>query len=657
MDLLNLLVKITADSGDAEKTIGGLAGKVKSGLGAVGAVAGAAVAAVGAATVAIGKQALEAYGDYEQLAGGIQTLYTDAEGNTEAVTKMMDNASKAWKTAGMSANEYMETAIQSSAALINSLGGDTERAAELMDMSITDMSDNVNKMGTTMEAVQNAYRGFSRGNFTMLDNLALGFAGTKEGMQELLDKAAELSGFEYDISSYSDIVEAIHVVQTEMGITGTTAKEASETIQGSVNAMKAAWRNLVTGLADENADLDKLMNEFIESISTVGKNVIPKIKTIIKGVSTLINTAVKELVPMIIQVIVESLPDLTTAGVELIVALLNGIAEALPQLIAAIPEIIDALVTALQENWPAIREAGGKIVEALVLGIVDMGWYLGTAFLELLSDLDGQLADFGVGVSAKVDDIGKSALDKTKEIFKTIGNALDKFISDAGDFFDDLGDRAASYYSESKSSIEEFISTRANTISQYIQQSKQRIDDFVNNLKSLIKDGLQWLYDNTIGKLVEVVKGVKDKLAQIRQDFQDLVDAAYVWGQDLLMNFADGIAAMFPHLTKAVGWVTNKISSLLGHSHPKEGPLADDYKWMPDMMQLFAKGIKDNAHLVTDQIRNSFDIGDTITRTPVMNSDGASVNTSTYNIQVNGIEELEDLLRWYESRQVRARMA
>lgn len=653
MDLLNLLVKITADSGDAEKTISGLAGKVKSGLGVAGKVAGAAVAAVGAATVTIGKQALEAYGDYEQLAGGIQTLYGE---NSEAAQKMMDNASKAWQTAGMSANEYMETAIQSSAALINSLGGDTEKAAELMDMSITDMSDNVNKMGTSMEAVQNAYRGFSRGNFTMLDNLALGFAGTKEGMQELLDKAAELSGFEYDISSYSDIVEAIHVVQTEMGITGTTAKEASETIQGSVNAMKAAWQNLVTGLADENADLDKLMDDFVGSIETVGKNIIPKIKTILKGVSKLINSAVKELLPMIIQVIVDSLPDLTTAGVELIVALLQGIAQAIPQLIAAIPDIVDALVTALQENWPAIKEAGGKIIEALVLGIVDMGWYLGTALLKLLDSADQQLAEFGANVSTKIDEFGKNAFNKIKELFKSIVDTLSGFTSDAGEFFDGLIDQASDYYGEAKSGVESFLKTRADTIVQYFRNSRQKIDEFVYNLKNSIKEGLQWLYDNTIGKLVELAEGVKEKLAKVKQHFQDLVDAAYVWGQHLLQNFADGIAAMFPHLTKAVGWVTDKISKLLGHSHPKEGPLADDYKWMPDMMQLFAEGIKNNAHLVTDQIRSSFDIGDAVMGTSVPLS-GSSTNTNTYNIQVNGIEELEELLQWYESRQVRARMA
>ena len=651
MDLLNLLVKITADSGDAEKTVSGLAGKVKSGLGVAGKVAGAAIAAVGAATVTIGKQALEAYGDYEQLAGGIQTLYGE---NSEAAQMMMDNASKAWQTAGMSANEYMETAIQSSAALINSLGGDTEKAAELMDMSITDMSDNVNKMGTNMESVQNAYRGFSRGNFTMLDNLALGFAGTKEGMQELLDKAAELSGFEYDISSYSDIVEAIHVVQTEMGITGTTAKEASETIQGSVNAMKAAWKNLVTGLADENADLDKLMDNFVGSIETVGKNIIPKIKTILKGVSKLINSAVKELLPMIIQVIVDSLPDLVTAGVELIVALLQGIAQAIPQLIAAVPDIIAALVNALKENWPAIKEAGGQIIEALVLGIVDMGWYLGTAIADLFSGLGEKIKEYFAPAVESTKESVASIVESVKTGYSTVKRTIEETIGH-------ITETLKSRYEEMLQNQTESFGKRLEAVKQYIQDAKQRISEFSENLKSLIKDAMQWLYDHTIGKLVEVANGIKEKLALVKQHFQDLIDAAYVWGQDLIVNFADGIANMFPHLAKAVNWVTEKISGLLGHSHPKEGPLADDYKWMPDMMQLFAKGIKDNAHLVTDQIEKNFDLESMVKPSASPFTDnrtsGASTINNYNNITVNGIEELEEVLRWFESRQVVARMA
>ena len=289
--------EVKLDNKGLDQEINGTESKISTKLGkafgktagVVGAAATAAVAAGAAAVTSIVKNSVEAYGEYEQLVGGIETLYKDS------ADQMISYADEAWKTAGLSANDYMSTAIESSAAMINSLDGDTAKAAEMTNMAIIDMADNVNKMGTDMEAVQNAYRGFSRGNFTMLDNLALGFAGTKEGMQSLLDKAQEISGVKYDISSYSDIVEAIHVVQTEMGITGTTAKEASSTIQGSLGAMKSAWSNLVTDMADPNADIGALIGNMVDSAKTFLGNLIPVIKQSMSGITG----AIKELAPVI----------------------------------------------------------------------------------------------------------------------------------------------------------------------------------------------------------------------------------------------------------------------------------------------------------------------------------------------------------------------
>ena len=233
MNLMDLFVKISVDD-QASSQVEAIGSKLKSGLATAAKVGAAAVAAAGTAIVAVGKQAIEQYAEYEQLVGGVETLFKQSSDT------VMGYAENAYKTAGMSANEYMSTVTSFSAALLRSVGGDTEKAAKLADTAITDMSDNANKMGVSLESLQNAYTGFSRGNFTMLDNLALGFSGTKEGMQELLDTAEELSGVKYDIGSYADIVEAIHVVQTEMGITGTTAKEAATTIQGSTASMKSA---------------------------------------------------------------------------------------------------------------------------------------------------------------------------------------------------------------------------------------------------------------------------------------------------------------------------------------------------------------------------------------------------------------------------------
>ena len=346
--------------GEAEKagSEGGknFASKFGSAMGTIGKVAAAGLAAAATGVAAIGKQAVQAYADFEQLEGGIETLFGS---DAPAVMRAANNA---FKTAGLSANDYMETAIQSSASLIASLDGDTEKAASMMDMSITDMADNVNKMGTTMEAVQNAYRGFSRGNFTMLDNLALGFAGTKEGMQELLDKATELSGIEYDIGSYADIVQAIHVVQTEMGITGTTAKEASETIAGSISSLQAAWQNLLAGLANSNANQGQLIANLVSSVKNVAANILPVVRQVLQQLGPLI----QELAPIISAELPPLLQDVLPGLIEAAISLALALGQALAD---NAPGIISSLCDAIVQNAPALIEGAIQLIAALVSGL------------------------------------------------------------------------------------------------------------------------------------------------------------------------------------------------------------------------------------------------------------------------------------------------
>lgn len=420
MTLQELVVKITGDTSGLEKS----ASKASSIAGSIGKTVGkglaVASAAAATATVALVKGAVESYASYEQLIGGVETLFKDSAGVVEQY------ANNAYKTAGMSANQYMETVTSFSASLLQSLGGDTEAAAKKADLAITDMADNANKMGSSMESVENAYKGFAKQNYTMLDNLKLGYGGTKAEMERLLADAEKLSGVKYDISSYSDIIDAIHVVQTEMGITGTTAKEASSTIEGSLNSMKAAWANVVTGIADENADFDTLISNLVDSVGTFADNIIPRITQALKGVGTLIEklapviaeqlpglieailpplldavaglvtsliqalpdlistiiTAISDFInsdslPTLIQAlidgilglvdaIVENLPLLIDAGIQLIVALAEGLIEALPQIIDKIPEIIDGLINGLLDNIDAIIEAGVQLLVSIV---------------------------------------------------------------------------------------------------------------------------------------------------------------------------------------------------------------------------------------------------------------------------------------------------
>ena len=225
-------------------------------------------------------------------------------------------------------------------------------------------------MGTSMEMIQNAYRGFSRANYTMLDNLALGYGGTKEEMQRLLEDAEKISGIKYDISSYADIVDAIHVVQTEMGITGTTAKEASTTIQGSLASMKSAWQNLLTGVADDNADFEELVNNFVDSLVGVGENIIPRINTVIKGLTQLITQASQTIIPLAVETLLQNLPSIVAAGMDMVLAIVNGILDNIDLLIDCVLELVDVVVDKLIENLPKLVEGGIRLIIALSVGLI-----------------------------------------------------------------------------------------------------------------------------------------------------------------------------------------------------------------------------------------------------------------------------------------------
>lgn len=390
----SVVIEIDGDSGKFQKAlsnIGSIAGKALKGLGVASAAAAGAVAA-------IGKAAVTAYADYEQLVGGVETLFKDS------ASTVIEYANNAYKTAGMSANTYMETVTSFSASLLQSVGNDTAEAARVADMAITDMSDNANKMGTDIGRIQDAYQGFAKQNYTMLDNLKLGYGGTKTEMERLLADAEKISGIKYDISNLKDVYEAIHVIQTEIGITGTTAKEASSTIQGSLSMTKASWDNLLVGLADDTQDFDALLSNFIDSVTVFGENLIPRIQIVLEGIVKLVSalgpkiaeilpglvetvlpgaisgvtsivTALVDVIPSLldtlVQVILSQGPSLIQAGLNLILSLCNGFTAALPTLITAATEIITTLVTMLTspEFLVGIVSAAANMLVALVEGI------------------------------------------------------------------------------------------------------------------------------------------------------------------------------------------------------------------------------------------------------------------------------------------------
>lgn len=392
---------------------------------------------VGAALVDLGKQSIEGYAQYEQLIGGVQTLFNETDLSLEDYASSVgkstrevqaewsqltaggrmvaNNAEEAFHTVGLSANEYMETVTSFSASLIQSLGGDTKAAAAKADLAITDMSDNANKMGSDMQSIQNAYQGFAKQNYTMLDNLKLGYGGTKQEMERLLTDAEKISGIKYDISSYADIVDAIHVVQTEMGITGTTAKEAATTIEGSAKSMKAAWQNFLTGVSvgdnDGIGNLDVLVGNVVDGVKTFADNLIPRLQIMLprlaEGLTQLANglapyvgpaletllpplmqgigglvsgivqalpaavEAISAVIPMLVEHLTILLPQIISAGVEIIAALASGIGENLPTLIPAVVDAIITITEGLIDHIDLLIIAAGQLIAGLAQGLIE----------------------------------------------------------------------------------------------------------------------------------------------------------------------------------------------------------------------------------------------------------------------------------------------
>lgn len=368
------------------KGIGSSAIKVGKGL----AVAGAAAAT---AVTALVSKSVGAFADYEQLTGGVETLFgaggrsveeyaqsvgksvSDIQGKYDSLMSaqnaVLENANKAYMTAGMSANEYMDTVTGFSASLISSLGGDTNKAADYANSALVDMSDNANKMGTDMESIKNAYQGFAKQNYTMLDNLKLGYGGTQEEMKRLLSDAEKLTGQRYNISSFADITQAIHAIQTQMDITGTTAKEASTTISGSWGSLKAAFQNVLVGLTTGGDMFDQSLDALINTAVTFGQNIIPAIKGALSGVGYLIEglaPVIGETIPPLIN---DLAPTLANSAVSLISSLVNGLTQNATQFSECLSNMIIVAVAGISTVVPQLLDAASKIVSNLMQGLTN----------------------------------------------------------------------------------------------------------------------------------------------------------------------------------------------------------------------------------------------------------------------------------------------
>lgn len=541
---------------------------------------------IGQAFVDVGKEALASYAEFEQLEGGVKKLFGDDVAETVA-----QNAQRAFQTAGMSANEYMETVTNFSASLISGLGGDTEKAAAVADQAVRDMSDNANTFGTSIESIQNAYQGFAKGNFQMLDNLKLGYGGTSAEMLRLVQDAGVVDKSVKSINdvSFDQMIEAIHIVQENMNITGTTAKEASMTIEGATGSMKAAWQNLLTGMADENADFGSLVSDFIGTLVTPdGKGgvigtMVPRITQVITGISEAISTAVPELINAIIPIIGENLPvileavgsavktlvttlgdvlrtygpELVNSGIDMLMQLADGIIEGIPDLEDSLPKVIDSAVSALTSGFGKILSTGTDLLKKLVEGI-----------------------------KKAIPVLVKMLPTVIKSTINTLMSLLPQIVSTGKDLLEALVDGLISAIPELVKALPVIIDTI--------------VDVLVDNLPLIVTAGVELLtalIDGIIKAIPELVKAVPEIIKSIidtlKADLPKIIDAGKKIVTDLVKGIGDNLGKVGEKALELGKTLLDKIGEGIKN-------IADVGK---DLVEGVWKGISDHVSWIVDKIK------------------------------------------------------
>lgn len=529
----SVVIKIKGDDSPFQKVLGKIGSAVNTAVKASAAAVGAASAGV----AALGTACINAYADYEQLAGGVETLFKDS---AETIHSYADNA---YKTAGLSANEYMETVTSFSASLLQSLDGDTEKAAAAADLAITDMADNANKMGTAMESIQNAYQGFAKQNYTMLDNLKLGYGGTKEEMQRLLADAEKLSGVKYDLSSYADIVEAIHVIQTEMGITGTTAKEASTTIQGSVAGMKAAWANLMVGMADDTQDFDLLLSNFIESIGTVADNLLPRIGIVIEGMGKLVAGLAPEIASALPTLTNELLPNLVELGVQSISALVQGIQENGDSLAAGALSIVGTLAEGIAELLPMVADTAASLAVSLADGLTESLPQMVPVAAEMLTSLVENLTE-------NADTILQAGVEIIEALDEGLVNALPKLVKTVPQLLLKISEVLNENAAQITDAAMQLMMHLVDGLVQAIPTLIETVPQIVINIANVINDNAPKLVDTALYLITRLAVGLVQAIPTLVVNIPKIIEAivaafmAFQWlnlGKQLIDGVANGV--------------------------------------------------------------------------------------------------------------------
>lgn len=556
MNLLDLAVKITCDdqaSGEVDKIGDGI--KNKLGIAAKAGVA--AVAAVGTATVAIGKTALDAYSNYEQLVGGIDTLFKASSG------KMQQYAANAYQTAGVSANRYMEISTSFAAALISSLGDNTEAAADMANTAITDMSDNANKMGTSLETVQEAYMSLSRGNYEMLDSLKLGYGGTKSELERLLSDAEEFSAAQgkvrdFSVDSYSDIVEAIHMVQDEMGITGTTAEEAATTIEGSVNKAKAAWDNWLAGLGNEDADMGGLTDQLVGSVVTAGENIIPRVGQIM----TTLGQTVANYAPSV--------------GLYLRNALISVLPEAVQgpmrDAFAGVDKVVGKLESVFNDNLKPAAGAADSVFSAIGSGVKTFGDAVNDLVLPAIDQLSPAFNDFFGAIQtaqpllefiANIIGVGLAAAISTGiKLFAAITEVVAFVITGFAQLYEDISGFVTGV-------VNFFTVDLPNAINELVQWFAQLPGKIAEFLSTVITKVVEWVANmasNAVSAGSQFISGIADFLSalpgKIASWLSGVISTVVGWVSQFASNATSAASQFASNIIDGLASIPGKVTSI-----------------------------------------------------------------------------------------------
>lgn len=575
MNIFQLFGEIAIDNSKAneqiDKTTKGakrLASTMKSAFATAGKAAVKAgkviVAGVAAGTAAMGKlvkSALDGYAGYEQLEGGVKKLF-----GKDAQKLVVEYAKNAYKTAGLSANEYMDTVTSFSASLISSLGNDTVAAAKYADIAITDMADNANTFGTSMEDIQNAYKGFSKQNYTMLDNLKLGYGGTQKEMERLLEDASKLSGVKYNISNFSDIIEAIHVIQDNQGIAGTTKAEAEKTISGSVNAAKAAWQNLLSGLADGNQDIDQLVNNLADSVMKAVNRIVPRLQTMAPRLVQAVQTLVSTLAPQLPGIISTVLPSMIEAATTLI----GGLADVLPDLLGS---IIDVLPNVVKQIGGALRKLFPSLLKTFktLIGKIDfkgLGTAIGSGLKSIVTNLPQILSDIGNAIKWAWENIAYPLI---QGIFKGI------FGIDLPDW-DKVAESISDWWEDVKTAVGGALEIAFKAIGDALTSAKEAVEKWWGNVKALFGNLLTIVFGLGTGDDQEAAKEAVTKWwGEVKTKIGGAL--SIMWHLLNPFNIAKQVKNAWDRATKGlsltVGWKTvqQTVSSL---TDPETNPLNPD---------------------------------------------------------------------------------